>query len=299
MSKQSNDEQFLKKSSVYLHSFNFLQAAPLEQPFHSDFPVLVHSGQFRIHAPWSYVTTESDYYLLLHTTAGKGKIRINEMIYSLESNSILFISIKQAYRLDAITSDWTFQALFFTGNWIRQYTISAASQFTHCILSKEKKIPYYIDKIMTPLYSDSVSVSVSVGTNLLNIMEIICNSYRNQATVNKYIPIYIQDIHKCFTENYAEHYTLEQLEQQYGINKYRICKEFKNIYAVPPFTYLNHVRIDAAQKLLETTSLKIHEIGTMVGIENTNHFISLFKRHTSMTPAAYRTCQTGFVNAES
>ena len=43
-----------------------------------------------------------------------------------------------------------------------------------------------------------------------------------------------------------------------------------------------------AEHFLLTTDHKVHVIGAMVGIENTNHFITLFKKFTGTTPQEYR-----------
>lgn len=68
----------------------------------------------------------------------------------------------------------------------------------------------------------------------------------------------------------------------------RICREFSKYYGVSPIQYLNHRRMEAAKKLLLTTDETIHEIGSMVGIHNTNHFINLFKRETGATPLVFK-----------
>ena len=52
--------------------------------------------------------------------------------------------------------------------------------------------------------------------------------------------------------------------------------------------YLNRIRIEKAKELLISTDEKIVEISQMVGIENTNHFIRLFKEKTGVTPLTYR-----------
>ena len=52
--------------------------------------------------------------------------------------------------------------------------------------------------------------------------------------------------------------------------------------------YLNHQRILAAKRLLLTTDMSVHEVGSQVGIENTNHFINLFKKETGATPLSFK-----------
>ena len=51
-----------------------------------------------------------------------------------------------------------------------------------------------------------------------------------------------------------------------------------------PKQYLQKLKIENAQVLLSSTSLSIGEIASMVGIENINYFVRLFKKHTGSTP---------------
>lgn len=78
------------------------------------------------------------------------------------------------------------------------------------------------------------------------------------------------------------------LEKKYGINKYRLAKEFTHYYDIAPISYLSHRRIEAAKRLLLSTNMKIHEIANQVGYENPTHFINIFKKQTGMTPLVYR-----------
>lgn len=91
-----------------------------------------------------------------------------------------------------------------------------------------------------------------------------------------------------FDQSYEKPYALDELALEYGINKFRLCREFAKYYEYTPIQYLNKVRIDQAKKLLLETDEKIVEISQMIGIENTNHFIRLFKEKTGVTPLTYR-----------
>ncbi len=102
-----------------------------------------------------------------------------------------------------------------------------------------------------------------------------------------YDPGLSAEIHHLFDTQYGENYSLDELENTYSVSKYRICREFSKYYGASPVQYLNHKRIEEAKKLLLTTNDTIHEIGSKVGIHNTNHFINLFKRETGATPLAF------------
>lgn len=61
------------------------------------------------------------------------------------------------------------------------------------------------------------------------------------------------------------------------------------------FTSVNHLCAISTvagsmlpKRLLLTTDLSVHEVGSQVGIENTNHFINLFKKDTGTTPLSFK-----------
>ena len=102
------------------------------------------------------------------------------------------------------------------------------------------------------------------------------------------VPKYIIEIHDMFESHFYENYNLDDLENSYSVNKYRICREFSKYYGRSPIQFLNHTRIENAKRILLTTDETIHEIGNMVGIPNTNHFINLFKKETGTTPLVFK-----------
>lgn len=111
---------------------------------------------------------------------------------------------------------------------------------------------------------------------------------QNPETKKEAIPEYLSEIRMMFELHYNENYSLDDLEDAYSISKYRICREFSKYFKESPIQFLNHTRIKVAKNLLLTTDASVHEIGNMVGIANTNHFINLFKRETGATPLAFK-----------
>src|SRR5271165_1531364 len=58
------------------------------------------------------------------------------------------------------------------------------------------------------------------------------------------------------------------------------------------------VRINHAQKLLETTALSVTDIAAQSGFANLNHFFRVFHGRTGLTPRAFRLARKGSLGME-
>jgi AraC-like DNA-binding protein len=101
-------------------------------------------------------------------------------------------------------------------------------------------------------------------------------------------PDYLQKIKYNFDYNYHSNYSLDMLEQEYKVSKYRICRDFMKFYNVSPMKYLNDRRIEAVKDALVNTDKQINEICQLAGFDNTNSLIRLFKMKTGITPMTFR-----------
>ena len=83
-------------------------------------------------------------------------------------------------------------------------------------------------------------------------------------------------------------FALTDLEDIFGISKFRLCREYKEAFGISLLQDLNKTRIEKAKKLLVTTDMQIQEVSRAVGFESVNHFINLFKRMCGTTPGKFR-----------
>lgn len=250
---------------------------------------LLSFGNIKASAPWSFDISSLDCCLFLYTKSGCGKLTVNSQVYTLGESSLLFFDCRQRFRFDIAVSPWEYQLLLFCG----------ASLTYYCSLLPQTQVPL----IQLPPYSElatcmkNIAVRAQIpGTcsrliisDLLNRMvtEYLTGILNPDASLSQ-IPAHVRKMKEMFDERFQDLYTLDGLEEHFGISKYRLCREFSHTYQAPPLQYLNRKRIDHAAGLLTSTNLLIHEIGSMVGIDNTNHFINLFKKYRGVTPLEYR-----------
>ncbi len=93
----------------------------------------------------------------------------------------------------------------------------------------------------------------------------------------------------AYMQNDLRHsYTLCKMARVVNLSPSRLRHLFKSDTNMTPTQYLHTLRMQAAKQLLETTWLRIKEIGSMVGIAGQSHFVREFKRVYGCTPANYR-----------
>jgi transcriptional regulator GlxA family with amidase domain len=98
----------------------------------------------------------------------------------------------------------------------------------------------------------------------------------------------IADCQKWLIKNFAKANPVHHLVEQSTLNSRTLSRRFQAALGCQPIEYVQHLRIDQARTLLETTDSDIDEIAETVGYEDSASFRRLFKRLAGLTPAAYR-----------
>ncbi len=95
-------------------------------------------------------------------------------------------------------------------------------------------------------------------------------------------------------EHYQESLTLSGIASHTGLSKEYFCRSFKAYTGIPPFTYLNRIRIIKSCEALAITNKKITDIAVLCGFNNISYFNRIFYRVMNVTPSNYRrNCSSG------
>lgn len=98
----------------------------------------------------------------------------------------------------------------------------------------------------------------------------------------------VLQIQNWLENHYSQSVSLDTLATTYNLTSRTLVRRFKKATGTTALDYLQSVRLEAAQKNLEESSLSIEQITENVGYEDVSSFIRLFKRKTGLTPAVYR-----------
>lgn len=92
---------------------------------------------------------------------------------------------------------------------------------------------------------------------------------------------------KFMEETHAEKFSLEQTARQFGLDKYKFLRLFKQQTGLTPNNYIILRRIEEAKVLLQTGE-DLLGIAVSTGFCDTTHLCKHFKRMTGVSPLAYR-----------
>ncbi len=96
-----------------------------------------------------------------------------------------------------------------------------------------------------------------------------------------------RNIQNYLNAEYQSKITSTEIEKVFESNYDYLNRVFQKMTGYTIVNYLNVLRINKAKDLLDTTPIKISEVGYLVGIEDPYYFSKLFKKHTGMTPSQY------------
>ena len=89
-------------------------------------------------------------------------------------------------------------------------------------------------------------------------------------------------------KNFANKISIDEIADQAGISHRHFKRRFKKATNETPLAYLQHLRIEKAKQLLESSLETINEITWQVGYEDINSFRRLFKKNTGVSPKEFR-----------
>jgi AraC-like DNA-binding protein len=96
----------------------------------------------------------------------------------------------------------------------------------------------------------------------------------------------IQQARHYIDEYFAEGITLRQLAQLVSLSPYYLLRVFQAEVGMPPYTYLESVRIRHAQSLIEAGK-PLAEVSIDVGFSSQSHLTREFKKIIGVTPGQY------------
>lgn len=88
-------------------------------------------------------------------------------------------------------------------------------------------------------------------------------------------------------ENFDKDISLTDIANHFGLSESYISKLFKSSLDINFKTYVNKLKIKKAKELLSQGNYKVNEVATIIGCNNANTFIRIFKQYEGVSPGEY------------
>jgi len=102
------------------------------------------------------------------------------------------------------------------------------------------------------------------------------------------VQLLADDILAFVHTHYCEKISLQSIADYFYISPYYLSHLFKEQRNISLMQYVVQLRISEAQMLLRDTDYSVRQIAQMMGYQNFNYFLNVFKKKTGTTPTAYR-----------
>ncbi|MEF2966811.1 response regulator [Paenibacillus sp. M1] len=121
---------------------------------------------------------------------------------------------------------------------------------------------------------------------IMQILEYYSEQIRQSMAGNR--PFNVEDIKEYIDNHYFEDIKISMFTEKYFLSREYLMKLFKQQFGYGIHEYVQKVRMDKAQQLLDDSSLKIQEISEMLGFKDKNYFSKAFRNYYSISPSEYR-----------
>lgn len=255
---------------------------------------------------WKGTRTEKENYHnhdfseFVYILSGKGKCRVDDVIYDIEEGDLLLLNPKQMHQFFP-REEGTPATEFFVAmtdmqlpgllpNYVRDEgeplimhtTGELRLKLFKICSSMEAEAAVYRPGRYFMLKSYLMQMILLVIREKAEPIE-VKNGFAFESVNKKHV---VEQILNYFEDHYQEKVSLEQIAENMYLSPFYISKIFKSETGDTPIHHLINIRLERAYELLERGNVKsIQEVAAKVGYDDAYHFSKLFKKKYGMPPS--------------
>lgn len=273
-----------KKFGLWVNTVGFQSIQP-----HTPYPLKDHPSGYFFNAQKGRVLRE---YQLVYITKGRG-------LFSSETTQekqvckgrlmLLFPDQWHTYH-PYVQTGWDEYYIGFEGpavdNMMRSGFFTPDNQILEVGLNEE--LVSLFSRALEIAESDKISSQQYLSGIVVHMLGMILSISKNKIFEMGDIDQKIEQAKIIMNENVFRDIDPEELAMQLNISYSWFRKVFKDYTGYAPAKYFQELKLRKAKQLLIGTSHSVKEISYMLNYKSTEHFFSLFKKHTGFTPMEYR-----------
>lgn len=228
------------------------------------------------------------YFEIYYFLKGECKYFIDSYTYTLIPGDIVIIPENVIHRT-MYTSTYERKLLNFTQDFIPESVAGKLSSMPY--LYRNKDISKEINRIFEELdaeYSVMDEHSEIMIKGLVERLFILLSRNENKAVHSGGNTTFVAEAVRCISENCQSNITLNALSESLSVSPEHLSRTFKKETGFGFNEYLNLVRLQKAEQLLEGTSKNVSEIAYACGFNDSNYFSDRFKKTHGISPLKFR-----------
>lgn len=222
---------------------------------------------------------------------GEGKLLIDHKEYIIEKGMAFIFHPNIPHEYYPIKEPWSIRWIIFLGNGVEP--LLKAINFGMFEVFKIKnldEVNYVYNRLYKILSSKKASNMLEASGILYSFLTSMINLIEPEVSENS-IPMSakLDTIIEYIKDNYQNEISLDELADLAGISPSYLCRLFKQVYKMSPFTYILRSRINAAKEmLLNYPDRNIKNIALESGFHNVSYFGSVFRKMEKYSPKQFR-----------
>lgn len=257
----------------------------------TDYPLEGHPAGYFFNAATGRVLHE---YQLVYITEGTGTFcsSADTPEQEVQRGRVMMIFPGQWHSYQPYSSTgWTEYYIGFAGpiadNLIREGFFSSRNQMIEVGLNEEL-VALFTRAIMVSHGSRSAQQQHMAGL-LMHIIGLILTISRDAISEVGDINQKIERAKIVMRENMGRDLDMVKLASSLNVSYSWFRKMFRESTGLAPVRYFHEMKMTRAKQLLVDTTLSVKEVAFRLGFKSTEHFFSVFKKYTKLTPTEYRT----------
>ncbi|HNP48781.1 MAG TPA: helix-turn-helix transcriptional regulator, partial [Bacteroidia bacterium] len=240
-----------------------------------------------------------DFYFALFIKKGKGIHEIDFVNYEVSDYSVFFLRPGQVHqlRLNKGTSGFMLQ---FAPDFYSPHenpaiqVLRKVSNKNHCqVTSARFEHIFFLLETMFREYSEKKfqykeSIMAYLGILFIELARQSANPNKTSDSSNSYT----QERMEMFKELLEKHIGTKKQVSQYAemlnITPYQLNSITKNTLQKTGSELINEHIVLEAKRLLIATTNQVNQVADLLGYDDPSYFIRFFKKHTGLTPEAFR-----------
>lgn len=250
--------------------------------------IIVSNLGFTVHkesnAAWKRNLVNQTHFLLIYAEKGSAFYTVNGQKLTIQQGDIAFFNKGQAHAGYADPKNpWTYYTAAFDALNGRQtpYQTLPLPLLTH------SSNPELCHRLFETLHYEWTARSPGYLLRCRGIIsELLCTLIRESQTAHKQRES-MEQVKRYIIAHFTENFTIEELAAMANVSQSHFHRLFKENTGVSAKQYLNHIRMNRAQALIQSGEHNISEVARMVGYNDIYYFSRLFKKITGVPPSSF------------